>query len=342
MSQFQREYSDITDLWDSIELLASPLTTTRSKRAVLPFMSEILGVLFGTASESDLQVLKDTVSSIAKSQDHVTHVLSQSLTLINKTHEAMKQNRGVINQLSVATDTLSMGFAKLYDELVHNVSPRVDMLELSSRIHSIFHPVSSTMRQTHIEIQSLCTQITESIRGVMSIELITPQMLMPVIERIHKQLPKGISLPYPINKENLIKYYKYLSVMFLPDTNKFHIITALPLVHEAFTFNMFKAISVPVPSDKLSLVAEYVLESEYIAVSKDDHRYILQNYAESADCVGNDFCKVNSPMLMVRNNHMDCIMALYLRDSLLVTQNCKCNLKQIGDAPIIKYLFNGK
>ena len=89
----------------------------RQKRALVKFVGTVLSQLFGTASEADLGKLKSSIMSLKNSQSQLVHVVSESVTLLNKTNENVKENREatgkLINVSNVFHSQLSICMMKL-------------------------------------------------------------------------------------------------------------------------------------------------------------------------------------------------------------------------------------
>jgi hypothetical protein len=106
-------------------------------------------------------------------------------------------------------------------------------------------------------------------------------MLKEVLQIVSKSLPKGTSLTFAIDEQNLLSYYKQLYAIMIPDQNGFHIVTALPIVYNEQVYEMYKAITMPVPNAQANLLAEYDLEYNYVAISKNKNHYILLSNVEA-------------------------------------------------------------
>jgi hypothetical protein len=337
--QFEREYEDISELWQGIQILSSG-RRSRNKRAILPFVSSILKQLFGTATTKDLNQLKRTLAEVAGRQSKISHVLEESLTVINKTHHVVKENRQVINRLSAATDSLSMGLAAIYDNIIHSVEPRLQHVQLATKLHNVFHIVSSTMRQTHIEMLSLSNQIEKSIRGTITPQLVKPQLLLNIIRDVQGSLPQDASLPYSIESKNLIQYYRQLFAVFLPDKNSFHVLTALPIVTETQAYNLYEPIVMPTQSENMSFTATYNLEEKYLAMAKDHSVYALVSEMEAMECMKTDFCNIRSPYYRTTGSP-SCLSSLYLKNEDLIRSVCKKSIKWSTGDPVVKHIVNG-
>lgn len=50
-------------------------------------------------SEGDLQGIRNNINNLANNQQKITHVVKESLTLINSTRIAVQENRQQINEI---------------------------------------------------------------------------------------------------------------------------------------------------------------------------------------------------------------------------------------------------
>ena len=73
---------------------------TRSKRSLLPIVGKALSFLFGTVSEDDLQSIKSNINKLAANQRKISHVVEESLTLLNDTRKHVIQTRQAINNVN--------------------------------------------------------------------------------------------------------------------------------------------------------------------------------------------------------------------------------------------------
>lgn len=80
----------------------------RRRRSLLPIIGKAFSFLFRTVSESDLQGITKNINNLANNQQKITHVVKESLTLINSTRIAVLENRKQINEIVGALVTLSV------------------------------------------------------------------------------------------------------------------------------------------------------------------------------------------------------------------------------------------
>jgi len=80
--QFNLKFEDIEKL----------LPATRQKRGIFDFGGEVLNLLFGTATNANLQTLHQVVETIKGQQATITHSLEHQLTYTKEPDESIRQN----------------------------------------------------------------------------------------------------------------------------------------------------------------------------------------------------------------------------------------------------------
>ena len=180
VGQFYDEYNIVRTMFDQLRFLTT-FQRKRPKRALLPFMGSVLKSLFGAATEKELEELKDLVNKVAVEQQSVSHVVDESITLLNKTNIDTQVNREAIKQLAEATDLVNERLGYLFDTVIREITQEITFLELSSQIHGTFHLVNSAIRNIHFIIQNLCDQAMDAAQGRMSQQLISPTKFAHVL-----------------------------------------------------------------------------------------------------------------------------------------------------------------
>ena len=101
-------------------LRLGPLTTwshERNKRSILPFVGDILGALFATASSSDVREINRQLNVLAESDTQIRHVLQRTITVLNHTYIGTVENRQTINDLIEVSDGLKRQFLSLTSDV---------------------------------------------------------------------------------------------------------------------------------------------------------------------------------------------------------------------------------
>ena len=119
--QFASSISQKLELIESAFLIKE--RQPRSRRSLLPWAGDLLKSLFGTATKSDLSTrLREDLMRLGSSHNKLIHEVENSLTIINKSHEHVVENRDSINNLTTVVNVISSrlqalrnSFTSLYD-----------------------------------------------------------------------------------------------------------------------------------------------------------------------------------------------------------------------------------
>lgn len=328
------QYQDINGMIQAIKVLTQA-SETRKRRAALPFVGTALSYLFGTATDSNLKHLRLALSSLRDSQAKTIHVVSESVSLVNKTHSQVRENRDAINSLINVTERFEDRIRLVHLENKKLIT-ELGYVELNMQLRELFHMMSRAILGTRRSLSALLHQISESANGDLSLGLIKPTELASLLGNIEKRLDSRMALPYSTSGKSLLHYYKFLHPLVIPDGNSFHIIMALPLVDHESQFNVYKLVSVPEPEIKGSLSVQYHTESNLIAISSDRNQFAL--IPDFEKCNSEIMCKLKVPIYYVLNSPT-CVVALYLKDQNRIKENCAKVYTEKSKVPIVKHLF---
>ena len=334
---------DYYDLFESLEetkgLVAAKVKPgTVSKRAILPFVGTLLSTLFGTATTGELSKLKQGLSSLASSETQLRSVVRESLLLINKTHEAVRENRDVIIQLRNATENFHTEIATVYRKL-SNIDTEVSYVEMVTKIHDAFHVVSYALKETRRSLTELTWQISDAIHGKLSMLLVKPSELLKLLIKIQGNLEGGASLPFPLTYSEVYKYYQYLQPLMLPDGERFHVVIVLPLVHSHSKFRMYTVISIPTPNEDLGVSLSYKLEADHVLISENATYYSLIQSTDINQCKSLQQCRFNAPWFKV-DGYPSCVMAHYLERQDDIDKYCTLEASRLGGLPVLYKLYD--
>lgn len=181
--------------------------------------------------------------------------------------------------------------------------------------------------------------VHSAVQGSLSIPLFLPLNLANTV-RQKRKMPPDLSLPFSTRGRDILQYYKYLHTLVIPEINKFHIVTAIPLVFEGSKYEVFKAITVPLPNPSMNMSLTYSLEAPYLALSTDRKQYSLLNEAETLTCSATRLCHLLTPIWSV-SQAPSCATSLFLKTQSAIEKHCKVNLDVLGSKPFIQHLFDG-
>ena len=133
--------------------------------------------------------------------------------------------------------------------------------------------------------------------------LLKPPDLVLAFKRIASKLPPDMYLPYDTNDRSILLYYKHLHPLVYSTKNSFPFVVALPIIQSKAKYDVYEAITLPVPHSNLSYSAYYKVESDFIAVSKDDISYTYLNQLEVTQCRQGFICHMKTLSLKLLSTH---------------------------------------
>ena len=340
LEQFGIEYDRISLFFQNIKLALTE-KKRRTPRALIPAVGGLLSQLFGVATQKSMHAVKEYIAGLSDAQNSLSHIVEQSLTIVNRTINHVKRNEVTLNKLINVTNNMKMDINHLSSK-IKELEPQVLYNRLMSLVHDTVHAITTSLREIYFDLSQLNLFTSQLIDGQLPVMLVPPEELYKTLKDIEDQLPRTLMLPYPLS--NMKNYYKSLQTVLIPGNNfELHIVTAVPLIRQDSMYELFEAVTVPVPCENQSQSLTYSLESDYIALSADRQSYMVPDSAFARLCIGTHltFCNLRYPILNV-NTYNTCVYSLITRSIFKVTKFCKWNSIPESTMPVIKYLMEGK
>ena len=302
LDKFKESFYSLGDILQEVELalVVRKGKGNWDKRSVLPGVGSLLSVLFGTATQGNLNKLKGVVENLGSNQHQLVHVVENSISVLNITHKAAAENRQSINLLRNATVEFHSTLSALIRKM-SKLQAEVSYLEVITSIHGFTHVITLAMQKAKWELEKLMQIITDAAEGQISMVWMKPSNLLALLKDIQKHLPDDMSFPFLLNPSGIWRYYCNLQPFMIPDNQKLHVVLALPVVHHNSRYDLIQAISLPVPAFNVSLSASHKLESEYFIISPQKEWYALMKQEDVAYCDRYLGCKYTGPLYKVKN-----------------------------------------
>lgn len=178
----------------------------------------------------------------------------------------------------------------------------------------------------------------------------TPQDIKSLLLSVKTKLPRTLRLPGNPD-EDLWSFYKFLTCTSTTEDNKLLIILSIPLLDAQDTYSIYKVHNLPalmtnqsnsIIDNGCSMVAQYDLEANSIAVNTDRTRYMLLSSNELRSCSNPlmGFCFAKSPVYKTSVSKL-CIIALFLQEEQKVKKYCKVIVKLKPTLSRAKYINYG-
>ena len=312
----------------------------RKKRGIFPFGGKILNFLFSIPTNANLKTVKKALANVKSTQSNLIHVVENSVSIINMTHEDVKRNRDVIIELQNVSQTFQMELDLIVDKL-GSYMPEVLYLELVTRLNNMFHSIFLTMNHARDYLTETINNIQFCTQGYLPINFVTPLELATLLQKVKDNLPPLTILPHDLQQIEMMSYYKYISPLVLPARNKIHIVLAIPLINERQLFRTFDVVNLPLFKPDLNVSFMYDLEAMHLAVSADKAWYGFLDDKEMRFCSASHVCKLTSPLYSTEF-YPSCLLSLYKRDKYMTSQYCKTKISSGAMLPVLKYLDLGR
>ena len=338
ISTARQEVDRIQMILNDITQVATLRSPSRPTRALIPVIGEVLSSLFGLSTHQQLKRAKSAISDLQDNHNQLVNVVSESITLLNKSNYEIQSNRHAVNTLSTAIKNLKQEYSSQYMQLHHQVYSSWETTRSVTVLQSSFHVIEAKLRDIYQEVLTLRRNLELAFKGQLTVDLIPPNKLLSLLTNIQNSVPSYVKLPYPLNREHLIKYYQLIQPTVMPDHYKSHVIFALPLVHTNSSYEVYHTIQVPFPNDDGLLGAYYQLEDKYLVISPLKDYYALLTIDEYNTCKHSPVCKFSSPIYSLSQNPT-CISSLFIRDFLLIDKFCSKNIVTFPKIPIVRHMF---
>ena len=103
-------------------------------------------------------------------------------------------------------------------------------------------------------------------QGDLSATLVEQSEFRNILSEIAEVIPDSLSIK-SYEGINILWYYKNLPVTVIPDQNKIHVLTVVPLIHLESLFTLYRVVALPLPIINTIQSSEVILEGTHFAVS---------------------------------------------------------------------------
>ena len=321
----------------------------RYRRSLLPFVGDALSWLFGTVSESDLRQIRNHISNLATNQKRIVHVVQESLTIINESRILIQENRQSIVDIVKTLTDLDLNIKRITQDLTRKMYENRRFLEMYARLNLLVEEIKTSIWNVRLFLGNLQSQLDDLALGKLSVKTIDPIRLQYLLLEIQDAVPELMALISDPN-EDIWSFYRYLTTTTLFTNEKILVILSIPLIRLDNTFEVYRAISIPILSpvdffqqqklERSELLATYKLEASGFLIDKARTKFQLLSNAEISSC-GNKkarFCTVYSPTYPVSLSKV-CLINLFLSPAEAARSYCITQVTE-EHLPIARHLFD--
>ncbi len=338
LEHMQRTHDVIALGFEELKLLNPRRTCT--KRAILPAGGKLLSFLFGTLTKQDLKSLKQGLQILENRQDELIHVVEESISMLNITQLEVKRNRHYVQKLAKGMKKIESTIVQFHRTTGQHLQRLNDFLSAHLQLNLMLTEFGDTLSVAMYYLEDIKLQLNQLALGHLAPSVLEPDDLENILLHIQEQLPDFLMLPKDVN--SLWYYYQILTCTMLVKENQYAIVVTLPLLDRNSNYEIYKIHNVPLPHENVDLVAYYELETTNLAVNIEHTNYVLMNDVDMVQCNMplTHFCALKAPSYTVAHSHL-CVVALFLRDSAKIRENCQTIVLADPILPQATYLSDG-
>ena len=160
-TDLKSEFDELRNEYNEIRKLEGGEKNRRSKRSLLPFIGSLTSFLFGSVSEEDLSAVKRSLKTLSINQETLTHVMNESLSLLNISRNDIGENRHKLNEVIGAISDLNRDLKRIQMESKSEVLELEHVLRIYLQSVESFHGVKSNVAALfrHVRISTLLKKL---------------------------------------------------------------------------------------------------------------------------------------------------------------------------------------
>ena len=289
----QKEIQALQDNWGNVIKSFIDVRTikSRSKRALFSIIGKALHFLFGTLTSADVKKIHHNINILAQNQIEMSHVVEESLSIVNTSKVQISENRQSINKLSTSINNIQERIYNVSQVLEKQVVQLEEFVQLYLQLDLIIEEAKRTVNSAQMYMEHLQLQLNMLSLGHLSPSVITTQSLKRLFFGDEIQIPHHLTLPNDPEKE-LWKYYQSLTCTTILDRGMFLVVVSVPLLDRDNKFENYHVINSQLPfydsnltvSLQPNLVAKYKLETSALAINPERTKYMILEVDELAHC----------------------------------------------------------
>ena len=326
------------------------ISTLEQRGDFFNIFGNVLQFLTGTATENDVNAVKQSIHKVSQSQEILSHVVEDAITVLNITREATVENRNTLQSIITAVDNLDDQLSRAINELDEKILKVDNFMQIYLHLDFMVQELREIVLKGSVLYDHLQIQLNALSLSHLTPSVIQPFRLAEILKGIENNLPPLLKLPFDIETK-IWQYYQYTYCSGVVDNDKIIVILKLSLLHEYERFEIYKTMSIPLPMVNSSLFEQtdtrvnlitYQLEGFGLAINKERTRYATLNEQELMSCSDRNinFCHIQSAVYTVGLS-TDCILHLFLQNKIEISKYCNKQVITGQKLPKATYINHG-
>lgn len=326
-------HTDLVSTFADYKMLQTSQSNRRQRRALFGFLSPIFTEGFGLLDQASIDSVKRNVRKLASNQKTIQHTLQDSISVINASSFAIRENRQKINEIVSTLSTLNTAFIKARGDLNQKVINIEKFLYLFSKLNLILDEIKSMIQNCIYFYLQLEIKLNILTLERFSANIVPAEQLKTALIDLGANLPATLDLPKDPVRE-LFDYYKFLKCATFLQDGQIVVVTEINLIEHTRLFELYQATPLMMPylglrSGERDSATYYQLESRFLAINRARTLYFLMSENEVRYCRDPllKSCNLKRGIMNVYQS-VNCIVSLFIRDKARISKYCELYVTQ--------------
>ena len=313
------------------------------RRSLLPIIGQAFQFLFGLSTERKTELIAKKMKELIGHSNSMMHSIKDTITVLSKVSVAATDNRRNLVELNDVIHHMATSFNSTIDYIDTYVTPFQMIMFRATQMASMRSVFQEALNKLTRDVIDLHGQLSDLLQGHLSPKLLTPAVLRHVLRSIKFRMLPGFSLCFDPDGD-LEPYYRIMRTHLLPISDGYRVTAMFPIYDSISSYAVYKISHIPVfleiNGQFINSTAQYVTDSQYIAVSMDSTKIIFMEPDTLSFCVSEElhFCFINTPIFDIPLLHDNCIVSLFFNKDDALTY-CKTIIRpQSLQYPVITYV----
>jgi len=287
----------------------------RRRRGWVNAIGNAMWTMFGTATDQDLQQVREKVDGLGSSNTALVHSFNDQLSILKQINEHANKEDQRITSTVEAVKALQNVSDKLYQQVSQNSAAvkHATRLAVYSQLVSALNYFRNRITELHVAQHKLRM-------GYLDSNFIHPATLLSILEVIEKRIPDRFDMIQKPELKNMRAYYQWQICTEVPTLDAIRALVRIPLATADEAFEVYNVIPFPTYS-KFRRMALHDIEAK-IAVSPDRTKFTPLPRDVTANCITGStlICPQNHAYLTKPSEH--CMYGMIMNQNVTPSRRC--------------------
>jgi outer membrane murein-binding lipoprotein Lpp len=308
IGEVQRVRTALDSLDSQLENLKRFMPKADRRRGLINAAGSLLQVLFGTATEADMNNLHSTVDMLNRKQNEIVHPVNQQVTYFKQLDGTVRLN----NQAKANWSSIFKDFALRTQEKLQKVVSKLEWTLMQREAANAVKEIESALMQLELDVEELLEAFQTLMMGRIPVNLISFNMLHEILKNVSLSLPEDYELLMGLHFNKLRWYFQNVQDALIADLHSFKLVLFLPLISVNRCHEKYRIIALTTRFFNGTYV-QFQVQNRYFAINAILQTYFTMTEDELMQCKGSEItiCPAGRPISSTKLN--SCELSLYLQ-----------------------------